>query len=90
MNALIEPRRYGTEPVTAQAELLSVKQVATLLGKSQRFIWSLHSRALLPAPVRLGRSVNWKRREIDQWIEWNCPSREEFEKRLARGAALRG
>lgn len=66
--------------------LISVGIVARQLGKSERFVWSLHARELMPRPVRLSRSVNWKRSDIEQWILWNCPSRGEFEKQQARGA----
>lgn len=67
--------------------LLSVKSVARMLGKSERFVWGLHARGVIPAPVRLGRSVNWRREDIDLWIQLGCPSREEFERVRKAGEA---
>jgi predicted DNA-binding transcriptional regulator AlpA len=32
-----------------------------------------------PAPIRLGGSVGWSRRELTLWIDHGCPSRAEWE-----------
>ena len=60
-------------------EALAVQDVAELLGVSERHVWSLHSRALLPAPARLGRSVRWVRSELLAWLDAKCPGRERWE-----------
>lgn len=32
-----------------------------------------------PAPIRLGGSVGWSRRELARWIDHGCPPRAEWE-----------
>ncbi|VTR97003.1 : Phage_AlpA [Gemmata massiliana] len=32
-----------------------------------------------PAPIRLGGSVAWSRRELARWIDHGCPARTEWE-----------
>lgn len=39
----------------------------------------LTAAGLTPAPIRLGGSVGWSRRELDRWIEHGCPPRAEWE-----------
>jgi len=53
--------------------LLSAPQVAAQLGFSVRTIWRLESAGKLPRPIRLGRSVRWRRDEIVRWILAYCP-----------------
>ncbi|MCH8880537.1 MAG: hypothetical protein IID34_11720 [Planctomycetes bacterium] len=56
--------------------------MAKRLRVSLRQVRKLHSEALLPAPVKLGRSVRWRLSEIGEWIQANCPDRKAWEKRL--------
>jgi predicted DNA-binding transcriptional regulator AlpA len=48
---------------------LTVRDVAGLLGISERHVWKLHSTSRLPRPIRLGRSVRWLRRDIEAALE---------------------
>lgn len=32
----------------------------------------------LPKPVRIGRSVRWRREELRDWIQEGCPRRREW------------
>lgn len=74
------PRRPRVHPCDDPAcELLSVKALARMTGKSERFVWSLNASELLPLPIRLGRSVLWRRADIERWIDQRCPTRAEFE-----------
>ena len=34
---------------------------------------------LIPRPVRVGRSVFWRKTELDQWIAAGCPRRDVWE-----------
>ena len=69
---------------------LSVREVAKLLGISERHVWTLHSSGRLPAPVRLGRSVRWRADDIARWVALGCPHSREFEnKRSPRGGTRR-
>ena len=66
--------------VSEPAALLSVKQVAALLGCSPRHIQRLSDRSAMPRPVKLGSVlVRWNRRTgdpttgIEDWIAAGCP-----------------
>ena len=63
-------------------ELLTAGGLARRLKVSLRQIRKMHSEALVPAPVRLGRSVRWRAREIGEWIQASCPTRTVWEKRV--------
>ncbi len=63
------------------AKLLTAGDLAKRLRISLRQVRKLHAEALLPAPIRLGRSVRWRSGEIAEWIAAGCPSREAWEKR---------
>lgn len=52
------------EPTQGPPLLIDVREVARLLGISVRSVWRMTSRGDLPPPVRLGRSVRWKRASI--------------------------
>jgi len=63
--------------------LLSIGAVAERLSVSPRAVWKWVSAGRMPAPVRIGRSVRWRARDIDEFIRLGCPSRERFEEALA-------
>lgn len=48
--------------------LLTVRQLADLLQVSTRTIWRMQSAGDLPEPVRISRSVRWRRSDIDYWL----------------------
>lgn len=62
---------------TVETELVTVKAVAGMLSVSQRQVWKLYASGRIPAPVRLGRSVRWRRLEIEEWVAAGCPARDE-------------
>jgi excisionase family DNA binding protein len=55
------------------SRLITADEVAALLGLSARTVWRMHSAGKLPEPIRLGRAVRWRHKEIDAWIEAGCP-----------------
>lgn len=61
--------------------LLDVSEVASLLHCSKRHVYRLSDAGRMPAPVRLGALVRWRRAEVLDWIAAGCPS-----VRTARGA----
>jgi prophage regulatory protein len=64
----------GVNPVKAQnPELLDCKLVAALCGCSTRMIWRLRDMGDMPAPIRLGGLVRWRRADIERWISDGCP-----------------
>ena len=68
----------GPKPQPAvSAELLDVRDVATLLGGcSTRHIYRLADAGLMPRPVKLGALVRWRRAELEVWIGAGCPSQQ--------------
>lgn len=50
-------------------ELISVEEVAALLGKSPRTVWRLVSSGEVPAPLKLGGSTVWRRTDIQAMID---------------------
>jgi excisionase family DNA binding protein len=59
-------------PVADPAALLDVGQVADLLSCSQRHVYRLSDAGRMPAPVRLGALVRWRRQTLEEWITGGC------------------
>ena len=56
--------------------------------KISKRCWLAHSaKGLIPAPVRIGGSVRWRKSDLDAWVKWGCPDRDEFEARMEGGAS---
>lgn len=49
--------------------LLSAREVAGILGISERQVWRMVSAGELPAPKRVGTLTKWRRSEIEAWVE---------------------
>ena len=75
-------RRSGSERIGLDAE-----EVATLLGVSERHLWTLNSSGRLPRPVRLGRAVRWNAPELREWLAAGCPQRSDWERRPRRAGS---
>lgn len=57
-------------PPTIQTEMLSVREVATILGMSHQHVYRLVERDELPFPVkRLGGRILIPRRPVMAWLE---------------------
>lgn len=54
-------------------ELLNVKAVAARLDCSPRHVYRLVDAGKMPAPVRLGVLVRWRKAELDEWLDAGCP-----------------
>ena len=48
--------------------LLSVGDVAYLLGLGERTVWRLSSAGELPGPISVGRSKRWWRQAIEDYV----------------------
>ncbi len=53
--------------------LISVVQVAKLVGVSTRTIWRLVSEGKFLAPIRIGGRTLWIREEVIRWVSQRCP-----------------
>ncbi len=51
-----------------QPILLTAKQVAYLLGLSERSVWRLSGIGKLPVPVSIGRSKRWTREMLNSFV----------------------
>jgi len=65
---------------THETRAITVGEVAKILSVSPRHVWSLDSSGRLPMPIRLGKSVRWRRDEIHAWIEAGAPTRDRWER----------
>lgn len=66
------------ETTAAEPLLLTAEQSAALAGVSRSHWWSLHSAALVPLPVKLGRATRWRRDELVAWVAAACPPRHDW------------
>jgi excisionase family DNA binding protein len=61
-------KRSAVEPA-----FMDVKEVAALLGCSERHVKRLADAGEMPEPVKLGRLVRWNRAAVNEWIADGCP-----------------
>jgi len=54
--------------------LLTVADVAALLGVSPRSVWRMVQTGECPAPLRLRGCTRWRRAEVERWIAAGCPA----------------
>jgi excisionase family DNA binding protein len=59
--------------------VLTPEELAKALGISRAHLFRLHSRGLLPRPLRFGRSLRWDRSTVTQWLAAGAPSRDRWE-----------
>ena len=62
--------------------LLTAKDAGKLCRLSKRSWFRFNSCGRIPEPVRIGGSVRWRHSDIQKWLEWDCPSRKEFNSRM--------
>lgn len=48
---------------------LTVKDVAEMLGIGRRTVWRLIATGQIPPPMRIGRSVRWRKASFERWLE---------------------
>lgn len=61
-----------TQPVRDHAALLDVRAVARFLDCSPRHVFRLADAGRMPAPVRIGALVRWRRSDLDAWLADGC------------------
>jgi predicted DNA-binding transcriptional regulator AlpA len=52
---------------------LTIRDVANLIKCSDRHVTTLRKNGKIPQPVKLGASVRWPSRVIQDWIDAGCP-----------------
>ncbi|NQV27706.1 MAG: helix-turn-helix domain-containing protein [Rhodopirellula sp.] len=58
---------------SVESQLISVDVLASMIDLSPRTVWRMVSARTVPPPIRLGRSVRWRKSDIETWIAGGCP-----------------
>lgn len=66
--------------------MLDSSEMAAFLGVSQKAMTQLASTDRVPGPCRLGfgTCMRWSILELLEWVEANCPRREDWIKQRGR------
>ena len=63
--------------------LLTATQAAQRCGCSERTWRTWHSAGHVPLPVRVGKSLFWRPKELAAWVDAGCPNRKAWLARCA-------
>lgn len=61
-----------------EAELLNTREVSKLLSISPASVRRLDASGSMPKPIRLGKSLRWRRSELSSWIVAGSPNRKDW------------
>lgn len=78
------PKPVDRSAIPKDCELLSVQQVAGLLGWGESVVRQRNKRGKLPAPIRIGGTIQWSKNELLDWIAAGCPARQMWERQMQR------
>ena len=70
---LLEPKLAAISPRVIEPALLSVKEAATYLGRTEQSVQHMIYKRQLPV-VKRGRRVHLRRADLDNWISENLTS----------------
>lgn len=70
------PNTDGATPID-ECQLLTVDEVASLLGVESRTVWRGLSKEEVPEPVRFRGNTRWIYRVIRDWIDSGCPAQNK-------------
>jgi predicted DNA-binding transcriptional regulator AlpA len=73
---LCQPEVRMSTPISPDDPLLSSDDLADVLGESRRFVWELNARGTGPKRYKIGRSVKYRRSEVDAWLESRAVTKE--------------
>ena len=62
-----------SNPAESPATLLSIRQIAGILGCSTRHVQRLADGGKMPRPIRLGALLRWPQLVIEDWVANGCP-----------------
>lgn len=62
-------------------QLLTAKEAGQICRLSKRSWFRFSAYGKIPAPVKIGGSIRWRRSDIDLWLKMGCPDRKTFEAR---------
>lgn len=78
--AKLEASGTSSETIPPEAKLLSVSQLAKMLGLGESTLRGKNRKGLVPEPIKLDGLLKWNKGEIDSWIKHRCPNRAEWER----------
>lgn len=58
-----------------ERELWSAADLAQVLEISRKTVTQLNKEGFIPEPIRIKGLVRWRRREIIDWLDSDCPAR---------------
>ena len=67
----------GAKPPDNQGRLVGSKEVAKMLGVSERTLWKMHTTGEMPPPIRIGRAVRFSVDALKKWVEAGCPTSQK-------------
>jgi excisionase family DNA binding protein len=74
-NTIDRPAVAGQETAPAvTAVVITIDDVAKLLGCSTRHVRRMADSGRIPRPVKFGALLRWIKADIDQWILAGCPN----------------
>jgi len=54
-------------------QLLNIFELANMLDVSTGTVRRWWATGILPAPLKIGRSIRWRNADIQAWLEAGCP-----------------
>lgn len=72
--AAIQITEQAMQTETTRPQLITVVILAGMLGISPRSVWRRLSCGEMIQPVRIGRSVRWRLRDVEIWVAAGCPT----------------
>lgn len=74
-NPFEHPITTGVEtPPALPAVLMTIEDLAAILGCSPRHIRRLVNSNRIPRPIKLGALLRWIKADVDRWIAAGCPN----------------
>lgn len=63
-------------------KMLTLKNVAELTQVSSRTVRNLVAAGRIPRPIRVGRGLRWRERDIADWFAAGCPVASKMRRAL--------
>ena len=69
-----KPEREPPKDREGNPALVDAGEAARLCDVSESMLYKLNAAGNMPAPVRIGSLMRWKRKDIMGWIDEGCPT----------------
>ena len=70
----VDVKRQSEEGGLPKAELLTTREACLLLSIGRSTLCRDSASGRIPRPVRIGRKLRWRRRELQDWIQAGAPA----------------